>query len=213
MRGEGFYDNPCKDEARFRQAVLASSSAAEVRRRLGLKSGSAHATIVKYAAIYGIDLPRDPLAQAQGSSRAREIDTARIFCENSSFTNTRRIKRILIDTGVLKEQCSECGILPTWNGKPLTLQLEHINGINSDNRVENLTLLCPNCHSQTSTYAGRNSKGASKRVVYPEDEIFLQLLSDLGTKRVAEHFGVVPSTIRHKYRKIRLSRAFEGRAK
>lgn len=42
--------------------------------------------------------------------------------------------------------------------KKITLQLDHINGINNDNRVENLRFLCPNCHSQTSTYTGKNTK-------------------------------------------------------
>lgn len=45
-----------------------------------------------------------------------------------------------------------CGIGNEWNGKPLTLQLDHINGDHSDNRLENLRILCPNCHSQTSTW-------------------------------------------------------------
>jgi transposase-like protein len=58
--------------------------------------------------------------------------------------------------------CSGCGIGPEWNGKKLTLQLEHINGVYNDNRIENLTFLCPNCHSQTPTFSGK--KSGSKRI-------------------------------------------------
>jgi 5-methylcytosine-specific restriction endonuclease McrA len=51
-----------------------------------------------------------------------------------------------------------CGQQPMWNGKQLVLILDHINGINNDNRLENLRLLCPNCNSQTPTFAGRNAR-------------------------------------------------------
>ena len=60
--------------------------------------------------------------------------------------------------GVLKEICIECGQTNKHNGKKLVLQLDHINGDNNDYRIENLRILCPNCHSQTNTFAGKNQK-------------------------------------------------------
>jgi hypothetical protein len=64
----------------------------------------------------------------------------------------------------LKEKCYECGLSDTWNGKPITLEIDHINGNSLDHRVENLRLLCPNCHSQTSYFRGRNINTGSKKV-------------------------------------------------
>lgn len=59
---------------------------------------------------------------------------------------------------LLKYSCKECGCESIWNNKPVSLQLHHINGINNDNRLENLILLCPNCHSQTENFAGKSLK-------------------------------------------------------
>jgi hypothetical protein len=69
--------------------------------------------------------------------------------------NTGHLKRRLLKEGILEERCV-CGQGPTWNGKPLVLQLEHKNGKNNDHRLANLEILCPNCHTQTETFAGRN---------------------------------------------------------
>lgn len=67
------------------------------------------------------------------------------------------LKKELFKQNLLKNECYECKLQPLWNNKPLIMHLDHINGINNDNRLENLRVLCPNCHSQTETYAGKNS--------------------------------------------------------
>lgn len=72
----------------------------------------------------------------------------------------RNVKLRLLRAGVLTNRCTECG-LSEWLGKPLVVQIDHINGIRNDHRLENLRMLCPNCHSQTATYGKRNSKRAS----------------------------------------------------
>jgi transposase-like protein len=65
------------------------------------------------------------------------------------------LKRRLIVDGLKAARCERCGI-DSWRGEPLTLALHHINGDNRDDRLDNLALLCPNCHSQTENFAGRN---------------------------------------------------------
>jgi hypothetical protein len=70
-------------------------------------------------------------------------------------TSRNHLKRRLLKEGLKKNVCELCG-LAEWHGKPLSMQLHHDNGDGSDNRLENISFLCPNCHSQTDTYGGRN---------------------------------------------------------
>jgi hypothetical protein len=66
-----------------------------------------------------------------------------------------QLRRAMIEIGI-PYVCSECGQPPLWNGKPLTLQVDHVNGDNRDSRPHNVRFLCPNCHTQTDTYAMTN---------------------------------------------------------
>lgn len=72
----------------------------------------------------------------------------------------RHVKTRLIAAGLKEYRCEGCG-LTEWRAQPITLALHHVNGIRNDNRLENLQLLCPNCHSQTDTFAGRNGRERS----------------------------------------------------
>ena len=81
---------------------------------------------------------------------------ADVFCEHSRVSPAvvRRHARLHITPYA----CLHCGNPGVHNGHPLTLHLDHVNGVHDDNRVENLRWLCPNCHSQTPTYCGRSSR-------------------------------------------------------
>jgi hypothetical protein len=71
--------------------------------------------------------------------------------------NRFHLKRRLLSDGLKEPECEECGIRE-WRGRPLPLELHHMNGDPLDHRLENLNLLCPNCHSQTDTWGGRNAR-------------------------------------------------------
>lgn len=80
-----------------------------------------------------------------------------ILVEHSTYLGLASLKRRLLRAGLLTYHCYICGI-KDWLGEKLSLELDHINGIPDDNRLENLRLLCPNCHSQTPTYKSKRLK-------------------------------------------------------
>jgi hypothetical protein len=67
------------------------------------------------------------------------------------------VKNRLLEAGLKASRCERCG-LAAWHGRALSLELHHVNGDGLDNRLENLLLLCPNCHSQTDTWGGRGAR-------------------------------------------------------
>lgn len=141
-------------DSRLRAAVAASSSIKDVVRRLGISQvGGNHTHISRRIAALGIDtshFARTP-ARRQGGGRT---DLFRLRAPEEGRAPGHRLRRALIAAGV-PERCLMCGTGPEWNGRPLTLQVDHINGEWWDNRPRNLRLLCPNCHAVTDTYRGR----------------------------------------------------------
>lgn len=85
-----------------------------------------------------------------------------VLIEGSKLEN-HKIKNSILKYELIEDKCSCCGISGDYNDSPLTLHLEHINGVRNDHRLENLTFLCPNCHSQTDTYCGRNISPSTEK--------------------------------------------------
>ena len=84
-----------------------------------------------------------------------------VFVENSDYAR-HHIKKRVIQENMIPYICAECGIGPEWNGKPMPLIMDHINGKNNDNRLENLRFVCSNCDSQLPTYKSKNIKAKKK---------------------------------------------------
>ena len=92
-----------------------------------------------------------------GAVKRKKLKDEDIFTIHSKHNRTN-LKHRIINDNLIPYICRDCDNEGLWKGEKLSLQLEHINGINDDYRLENLCFLCPNCHSQTETFAGRNSK-------------------------------------------------------
>lgn len=103
----------------------------------------------------GLEVPKYNY-YGDGSKRIKHSNDD-VFCVNSKFPR-QKLKNRIIKQELLEYKCVECDNTGEWNEKKLSLHLDHINGINDDNRLENLRFLCPNCHSQTETYSGKKNK-------------------------------------------------------
>lgn len=140
----------------FKEIVKKSYSYTQVAREIGLTNGGFSVTVKNRIRREKIDASHfDP-------KRNRRIRDAKIwpweeiFKKDSTYNSGRLLKKKLYDAGLKAEVCESCMIGPNWNNKRLVLQLDHINGVHNDNRVENLRILCPNCHSQTETFCAKN---------------------------------------------------------
>ncbi|MFI9750179.1 HNH endonuclease [Streptomyces collinus] len=150
----------------LRAAVAASSSLAEVLRRLGRPdNGGQRAALRRQIARERLDTAHF-LGQAHNRGKPGTIPAKRpeeilVRHDGKRRTTTTLLRRALSSVGV-PEQCVRCGIGAEWLGKPMTLEVDHINGDWSDDRLENLRLLCPNCHAVTSTWCrGGKSRRAA----------------------------------------------------
>jgi 5-methylcytosine-specific restriction endonuclease McrA len=142
------------------EACIKSRSKREILIRLGLKeAGGNYKQLEKYCLEYSIKIEH-LVGQGwrKGSKEpvVKQQDIYKILVKNN-FYNSHRLKKRLIKENIFEHKCYRCD-LKEWFEKPIPIELEHINGIKNDNRLKNLTLLCPNCHAQTDTYRGKNIK-------------------------------------------------------
>lgn len=140
-------------------AVAQSVSLAQVLVRLGLRPvGGNYKTMghhISRLEISTTHLLGQGWLRGSGQTTNPGRSLNEILVIDSDYVKTTALKGRLIRKGLLQYRCDICGI-SDWLGDKLVLHLDHKNGINNDSRLENLRLLCPNCHSQTETYTGRN---------------------------------------------------------
>ncbi len=96
------------------------------------------------------------LGKAHGTSISPKKRSLASLLRKESRIGSSALRKKLLQANVLENKCNVCGLGPIWNDQPLTLQLDHKNGDPFDNRLENLRIICPNCHTQTATFTGKN---------------------------------------------------------
>lgn len=131
----------------FQELVALSKNRKEIFTKLGLRvGGTAYRILNKRIEKDSIDISH---FRVGGLNKNKfKSNYADILIENSSYTDTHLLKMRLVRDGLLEYECFECKNDGIYNNKPLTLELHHQNKIRNDHRIENLTILCPNCHRQ-----------------------------------------------------------------
>jgi IS1 family transposase len=155
-----------ENEVLLQKLANESSTYAQLLRKIGLRDSGCNYLTLKRALlkfdIKFIVTDKRPVF--------KKMIMQEILVENSTYSNTKQLKRRLIKEGHFEHKCYKCNNTE-WLGQKIPLQLEHKNGKRTDNRIENLTLLCPNCHSLTDTFCGKN-KGSYKQLMRLKEEIY-----------------------------------------
>lgn len=218
----------------FREAVRTSFSRAQVFRKLGLNpyGGGNYRCFNKYVKQTGANASHfTGQAHLRGRTHnwTKKRPLSEVLVRDSDYLSTSSLKRRLIKEGVLTELCSKCGIIE-WQDERLSLHLDHVNGVHTDNRLANLRLLCPNCHSQTPTYCGKKSgssgcktktcsdcqkpvhrqatrcKSCAARLQPRKFDVTTERLSELvhqhSMRKIGRMFGVSDNAIRKRCRRL-----------
>ncbi|HWH29601.1 MAG TPA: HNH endonuclease signature motif containing protein [Mycobacteriales bacterium] len=153
-RGASLRDDHTYSDEQLTAAVAAASTKADVLRALGLApSPQQYPELNRRLAAASVDTAHlRGRAWRRGGTYSPRVPLEVVLARPRA---PARLGERLVREGLVERRCAECG-REEWNGKPIPLELDHVNGDRPDNRLENLRLLCPNCHAQTPTWRGRN---------------------------------------------------------
>jgi hypothetical protein len=148
---------PPFSEGDARHAIRASRCWADALRRLGYESrGQNFRTLKRHAERWAIPTDHfDPHLSQKRAGKTRLTPLNEVLVAGSSYARGT-LKRRLYAEGLKQRKCEQCGQEEEWNGRKMSLILDHINGVSNDNRIENLRILCPNCAATLDTHCARN---------------------------------------------------------
>lgn len=143
----------------LREVIPNCTSIRQVLQHFGLsQKGGNYKTMKHKLEQLGIDTSHfTGQGHRKGTKIVIEFDDFKKYLVKGSFITSYRLKSFLMRAQVFEHQCSSCG-LTTWLDNPIPLELDHIDGDNTNNELSNLRLLCPNCHALTPTYRGKNKQ-------------------------------------------------------
>lgn len=142
--------------AELQRAVESSLTIRQVLQKLNVKAAGGNYDVFHRAVRhYQLDTSHFTGCNPKGRKYPQRRRPIADYLVKGSIVGSFRLKRYLLQQGLLEARCSDCG-LTTWQGRPIPLELDHRNGERHDNQLVNLRLLCPNCHAFTPTYRGKN---------------------------------------------------------
>ena len=146
-------------EQQVRDAVASSPSLTAALRCLGLRpAGGNHRTLRKLIAEYGISTDHfEAIWTLRGPRPRKATPLDQVLVANSLYSRSK-LKERLYEAGLRRRQCELCGQGEQWHGAEMSLILDHINGVATDNRLENLRIVCPNCAATLPTHCGRKNR-------------------------------------------------------
>ena len=139
------------NETEVKEVVYSSMTMAQASAKLGLHFN----TFKRIAVKLGVYNPNQSGKGIKKDMSSITIPLTEILDGKHPSYQTYKLKNRMLKEGILINICSECGI-SEWNGKSISLELDHVDGVRTNHKLENLRLLCPNCHSQTDTYRSKN---------------------------------------------------------
>lgn len=150
-----------QDKIFIQTIINESTNKSEVLKKLNLKvfTGN-YDTLNRYIEKYKIDISHFNFKRNNNIFH-KKIPLKEILIEKSTYQRSH-LKERLYKEGLKEKKCELCGQDEMWNGKKMSLILDHINGINNDNRIDNLRIVCPNCNATLDTHCGKNKVKKNK---------------------------------------------------